>query len=163
MSHFLETAVGGVDAAADNAEALAFDLLAEQVVLGEENLLMESAEFTEFFQIEQHEHARGKGMMQTRKILEEIVACVKQVVDPVTVAAEDVCGNTMKVTVLGEFDGAAHNRRMCQFDVRIEKENIGAVGVSCAQVAADGRHSAADHADVQAVAEAENDLGRAVG
>ena len=79
------------------------------------------------------------------------------------VAAQDVRGYTMELFALGQFDGAAHDRRMCQFDVGIEKENESAVGVSCAQVAADGRHSAADHADVQAVAEAENDLGRAVG
>lgn len=42
MSHLLEAAVGGVDAAADDAETLALDLLAEKVVLGKKNLLMKS-------------------------------------------------------------------------------------------------------------------------
>ena len=48
MSHLLETAVGGVDAAADDAKALPLDLLTEQVVFGKQNLLMKSAEFAEF-------------------------------------------------------------------------------------------------------------------
>src|ERR1039458_2836614 len=158
MSHFLETAVGGVDAAADDTEALPLHLLAEQVVLGKENLLMKSAEFVEPFQVEKHEHSRGEGMMEAREVLEEIVSGVKQLVDPVAVAAKDIRGDTMKLLALGQFDGAAHDRGMCQFDVGIKKENVDALGLGCSQIAADGGHSATDHADVQAVAEAENNI-----
>jgi hypothetical protein len=50
-----------------------------------------------------------------------------------------------------------------QFDIGIEKEDVSAVGVSCTQVAADRRHSPSDHADVEAIAEAENDFGSAIG
>lgn len=102
-------------------------------------------------------------MMEAREILEEIDAGVKQLVDPVTAAAQDVGSNTMKLLVLGQFDRAAHDRGMRQFDIGIQKQNVSALRVSCSQVAADGRHSAADYADIQAVAEGENDLGRAVG
>src|ERR1039458_1173849 len=163
MSHLLETAVGGVDAAADDTEALPLHLLAEQVVLAKENLLMKSAEFTELFHVEQHEHSRGEGMMEAREVLEEIVSGVKQLVDPVAVAAKDIRGDTMKLLALGQFDGAAHDRGMCQFDVGIKKENVDALGLGCSQIAADGGHSATDHADVQAVAEAENNIGSSAG
>lgn len=163
MPHLLEAAVGGVDAAADNAEALALDLLAEQVVLGKENLLMKSAEFPEFFQVEHHEHSGGERMMKSREVLEEIVTGVEELVDPTAALAEDVGGDAMKLLTLGEFDGAAHDGRMSQFDVGIEKENIGAVGMSCAEIPADRRHSAADHADVKAVAKTEHNFGSAVG
>ena len=78
-------------------------------------------------------------------------------------AAEDVGGDAMQLLALGQLDGAAHDRRMREFDIGIEKENVSALGLSSAQVAADRGHAAADHADVQAVAEAENDFGSAVG
>ena len=163
VSHLLEAAVGGVDDAADDAEALPLHLLAEQVVFGEENLLVKSTELAEFFQVEQHEHSGSEGMMETGQVLEEIVGRVKKFVDPVAVAAQDVRGDTVKLLALGEFDGATHDGRMRQFDIGIEKENVGALGVRSSQVAANGGHSAADHADVQAVAEAENNLASAVG
>ncbi len=124
---------------------------------------MKSTELAEFFPVEQHEHSGGEGMMETRQVLEEIVAGVKQLVDPVAIAAQDVGGDTVKLLTLGEFDGAAHDGRMRQFDIGVEKENVGALGMGSTQVAADGGHSAADHADVQAIAEGENNLASAVG
>ena len=162
MSHLLEAAVGGVDAAADDAKTLPFHLLGEKVVLGKENLLVKSAEFAEFFQIEQHEHSCREGMMEAREILEEIIACVEKLVDPTASQAQDVCGDALKPLALGEFDGTANDGRVREFNVGIEKENVGAVGMGGAQVAADGGHSAADHADVQAVAETENNFWSAV-
>src|SRR5579863_9574927 len=109
MPHLLETSVGSVDAAAHNAEALALDLLAQQVILGEENLLMKSAEFAEFFQVEQHEHSSGEGMMQAREILEQIVARIEELVDPTAPLAQDVCGDTVQLLALGEFHSTAHD------------------------------------------------------
>jgi hypothetical protein len=102
-------------------------------------------------------------MMEAREILKEIVACVKELVEPSAALAQNVRGHAMQLLALSQFHGATNNRRMREFDIGIEKKNVSAVGVSCAQVAADGRHSAADYADVEAVAEAENDFGRAVG
>lgn len=162
MSHLLEAAVGGIDAAANDAETFALYLLAEQVVLGEEDLFVESTEFMELFQIEEHEHASGEGMMEAREILEEIVAGIEQLVDPATAAAEDVCSDAMKLLALGEVDSAAHQGRMREVDVGIEEENVGALGLGRAEVAANRGHSAADHAYVQAVAKAENNFGSAV-
>jgi len=52
---------------------------------------------------------------------------------------------------------------MREFDVGIEEENVSAVRLGRAQVASDRRHAAADHAHVQAVAEAENDLWSTIG
>jgi hypothetical protein len=43
---------------------------------------------------------------------------------------------------------------MREFDVGIEKENVCAVGLGCSQIATDGRHSATDDVDVQAIAKA---------
>src|SRR5271169_2422540 len=154
MSHFLEPAVGGVNAAADDTEALPFHLLTEQVVLGKQDLFVKSAEFAESLQIEQHEHSRGEGMMQAGEILEQIVACVEQLVDPTAFVAKDVRSDTMKLLALGQFYGAANQGRVCQFNVGIEKENVGAVGMGGAQVAADGRHSATNHAYVEPIAKA---------
>jgi len=163
MPHLLEAAVGGVDAAANNSEAFSIDLLAEEVVLGEEDLLVKSAEFAEFLQIEQHEHACGEGMMKAREVLEDIVASVKQLVDETTAAAENVRCDAVKLLALSQLDGTAHDRRMREFDISVEKENVGALGLKRAQVAADRGHASADHTDVQAIAEAENDFGSAVG
>jgi hypothetical protein len=42
----------------------------------------------------------------------------------------------MKLFPLGQFDGAADYGSMREFDVGIEKENVSAVGMGCAQVAA---------------------------
>jgi hypothetical protein len=64
VSHLLEAAVGGENAAADDAEAFSLDLLAEQVVFREQNLFVESAEFTEFPHVEQHEHSGSEGVME---------------------------------------------------------------------------------------------------
>jgi hypothetical protein len=112
-------------------------LLGEQVVLGKENLLVKSAELAEFLHVEQHEHSRGEGMMEAREILESIVAQVKQLVDPAAVSAKNVCGDTMKLLSLRQFHGAANQRGMRKFNVGIEKENVNALGLSGAQVAAD--------------------------
>src|SRR5580704_4272091 len=121
MSHLLEAAIGGVDATADDAETFAVDLLAEQVVLGKENLFVKSSEFAEFFHVEQHEHARGERVVEAREVLEAIVAGVKQLVDPTASAAKDVRSHAMKLLALSQFDGAANNRSVCQFDIGIEK------------------------------------------
>jgi hypothetical protein len=137
MSHLLEAAIGGVDAAANDAEAFALHLLAEQVVFCKKNLFMETAEFAEFLHVEQHEHAGGEGMMELREVLEEIIARVKQLVDPTASTAKNVRSYTVKLLALGEFDSAANYGRMRQFDIGIEKENVGALGLSCPQVAAD--------------------------
>ena len=48
MNHLLETSVGGIDSAANDTEAMALHLLAEQVVLGEGDLLVKSAQFAKF-------------------------------------------------------------------------------------------------------------------
>jgi hypothetical protein len=96
--------------------------------------------------------------VQVRQVLKEIVARVKQLVDPAPVAAQDVGGHAMQLLALRQFHAAANHRGMRQFDVGIEKQNVIAVGLGCAQVAAHRGHSAADHADVQAVAETENDF-----
>ena len=69
MSHFLESAVGGVDAATDDSEAFPLHLLSEKVILGEGHLLMESAELAELLKLEQHEHSGRKGMVQARQEL----------------------------------------------------------------------------------------------
>src|ERR1700694_3614112 len=107
MSHLLEAPVGGVDAAPHDAEAPARHLLAQKIILGEENLFVESAQLPEFFQVEEHEHPCREGMMQTREMLEHIVADINQLVDPVPAAAQDVCGYAVKLLALCEFDSAA--------------------------------------------------------
>jgi len=163
MSHLLEAAVGRIDSAADDGEALALNLLAEQIVLGIQDLLVKSTKLAESIQVEKHEHSCGEGMVEAGEVLEEIVARIKQFVDPITVAAQDVRGNAMKLLALGQFNGAAKYRRMSQFDVSVEKENIVALRAGRAKIAAHRGHSAADYADVQTVAKAKGNLRRAVG
>src|SRR5580704_3294887 len=102
-------------------------------------------------------------MMEAREVLEEIVAGVKQFVDPVAIAAKNVRGHAMKMLALRRFDGTADHRGMRQFDIGIEKEHIGAFGVGGTEIASDGGHSAPDHADIQAVSKTEDDLRSAVG
>src|SRR5580658_733946 len=101
-------------------------------------------------------------MVNARKILKEIVARVKHLVDPVPFAAKDIRSDAVKLLALGGFDGAAYHGGVRQFDIGIEKENVIALGLGRAQVAADRGHSAANHADVQAVAKSENNLGSAI-
>src|SRR5580700_2979469 len=100
MSHLLEAAVRRIDTATNDAEAFALNLLAEQVVFGKENLFMKSAKLAELFQIEEHEHARGKRMMKTREVLEEIVTRVKKFVEPTAALAQDVRGHAMQLFAL---------------------------------------------------------------
>src|SRR5271165_1285432 len=163
MSHLLEAAIRGVDTAAHDAESTPCHLLAQQIIFRKRDLLVKAAQLMKLFRIEQHEHPGRKGMVQARKVLKEIVARIKQFVDPVAVAANNVRSHTMKMFSLRELNRAAHHRRMPQFDVGIEKKNVVALRLCCAQVAADRRHSAANHAHVQAVAETENNFPSAVG
>src|ERR1700731_2902215 len=124
-------------------------LLAEQVVFGEGNLLIKSAQFAKFLRVEQHEHAGSEGPMPTRQVLKQIVAGVKQLVHPASVATQDICSYAMQVLALGEFHGATEHGRMCQFDIGIEKEHIPRIGEGRAVIAADRRHSATNNAEVQ--------------
>ena len=162
MPHLLETAIGGVNAAANDAEAFALHLLAEQIVLGKENPLMKSSEFPKLFQIKQHEHSSSEGVMEKREILKQIVRCVKHLVDPAAIAAKDIRGHAMKLLTLRQLHGAANYGRMSQFDIGIEKKNVVAFGLGRAKVAPDGRHAAPDDVDIQAVAEPHHNFGSAI-
>jgi len=135
MPHLLEAPVRCVNTSADDSEALTPHLLGEQIVFGEEYLLVKSAKLAEFFHVEQHKHSRGEGMMEAREILKSIVAQVEQLVDPAAVSAKNVRCYTMKLFTLRQFHGAANHGRVCKFDIGIEKENINALGLSRAQVA----------------------------
>src|SRR6267154_5591332 len=120
MSQLLEPAVGRVDSPANDRESLPLHLLAKEIVLGKENLLVKSAEVAEFSCVEQHEHSGGEGMMEAGEILEHIIAQVEQLVDQIAVAAENVRGHAMKLLALGQFHGTANEGRMCQFNVGVE-------------------------------------------
>ena len=87
MSHLLEASVRSVDATADNAEAFALHLLAEQIILRESDLLVESAKLAELFKFEEHKHSCGKRVVQPRQVLKEIVARVEQPIDPASALA----------------------------------------------------------------------------
>ena len=69
----------------------------------------------------------------------------------------------MKLLALRQFHGTANHRKMRQFDVGIEKQNVIALGLGRSQIAADRGHSAADHADVQSITESENYAGSTIG
>src|SRR5258708_40284833 len=102
-------------------------------------------------------------MKQPGEVLEKVVAHVEQFVDPAAAAAQDVRGHTMELLALSQFHGAEHHRRVRELDIGIQKQNIGALGMSSAQVADDGRHPTADYADVEAVAKGQNNFWSAVG
>src|ERR1700677_211642 len=163
VSHFFEPAVCRINSAADDPKAFAFYLLCQQIIFGEGHLLVKSAQLPELFQLEQHEHSGGKGMVQSRCILEEIVAHVEQLVDPVAVAAQDVRGHAVQLLPLRPFHRAPHHRGMRQFDVCIEKQNVGALRLRRSQVAPNRRHPAPDHTHIQPVAKTQNNFARAVG
>ena len=69
----------------------------------------------------------------------------------------------MKLFALSQFDGTSKHRRMREFDIGIEKQNVSALGVGCSQIAPDRGHSAGDYADVQPIAEAKHNFARAIG
>src|SRR5437588_13114146 len=79
VSHVAETAVGGVNASADNPKPAIRHLLAEQVILGIQRLLVKTTEFLEDTSLEQHEHAGAEGAHHHRPILGDIVAQIKNV------------------------------------------------------------------------------------
>jgi hypothetical protein len=56
-AHIFEATVGGMNAAPHNAESPVVYLLAEQIILGIQRALVESAKPAEYLTVEQHEHA----------------------------------------------------------------------------------------------------------
>src|ERR1700722_9518385 len=122
MAHLLEAAIRCVNATADDPETTARHLLAEEVVLGEGDLLMKAAEFPKLIGFEQHEHSRREWMVQTRQVLKEVVARIKELVDPAATLAENVRGHTMQLLALRQFDSAAYDGGMRQLDIGVEKE-----------------------------------------
>jgi hypothetical protein len=163
MAHLLEAAIRGVNAAANDSETAARHLLAEQVILGERDLLVKAAELAKLAGVEQHEHSGGKRMVQARQILEEVVARVKEFVDPVAALAENVGGHTMKLLALSQFNRTAYDGGMRQLDIGVEEEYVVTLSLRRAQVAANRRHAAADYLDVQAIAKTHHDFRGAIG
>jgi hypothetical protein len=121
VAHPLETPVGGIDTAAYDCESLALHFLAQPIILGEMNFLVESAEFPEFLSVKKHEHTRRKRTMHVGEVLEEIVAGVEELVDPGSVCAQDVRGDAVQLLSLRALDAFANEAGLGEFDVGIEE------------------------------------------
>ena len=106
VAHFLETAIGGVDAAADNGELVSLNLLAKVVVFGEKNSGIESAQRIETRLFKQHEHSRAKGFVQSGEILKEVIADVEGFIEPAALVTNDVGGHALQVFLFGYLHGA---------------------------------------------------------
>jgi hypothetical protein len=103
VTHFLEAAIGGEDAARNNRKPAALYLLAQVIILGEKNFRIEAAESIEARLLEEHEHTGAEGLVQARQILEEVVADVESFIEPAAVAANDVRGHALQIFLLGGF------------------------------------------------------------
>src|ERR1700746_300810 len=106
MAHSFKTAIGGVNSATNNGELVLRDLLAQQVVLSEEYLLVKSTQLPESYRIKEHEHSRAVRMVQAGKILTEVVAPIEHPVQEFTVLAENIRGDAMQLASLRGFQRA---------------------------------------------------------
>jgi len=161
VAHLLEAAIGGVDAAADNLEFAARDFLAQKIILGKHGLLVETAEFMEALAIEHHEHPGGERLVETGEVLEKVASPVKDLVGEAALA-EDVRRRKMQVLRLHLFQAVADQRVVGEFDVGVEKQNIGRGGQRCAAIAPDRRQAAGDYLRGEAAAKAEDEIGRSI-
>jgi len=163
VAHPLKAPVGGIDTATNDGETLSPNFLAQAVIFSKLDLLVESAELPEFLAVEQHEHPCRKRTMQVGQVLEEVVAGIKQLVDPGSVLAEDVSSDTVELPGLCLFHAAADERIISEFDIGVEKEKIRRIGLRCALIPSVGGHAALDYADSEPVAEAHDDFWGAIG
>jgi hypothetical protein len=65
---------------------------------------VKSAEPVEDGSIKEHEHSGAKGLYQHGTVLGNVVGEIEKVIAQSAVVATDVCGNTMKISSLGERD-----------------------------------------------------------
>jgi len=155
VTHLLKAAVGGEDATADNPEFAARDFLAQKIILGKHGLLMETAELMKALAVKHHEHAGGEGFVEAGEILEEVASPVKDLVGEAALA-EDVRRRKMQVLRLHLFYAGTDQRVVGEFDVGIEKQNIGRGSERGAAVAADRRQAAENYLRGETAAETEN-------
>jgi hypothetical protein len=69
----------------------------------------------------------------------------------------------MKLLALRQLDRPANHRRMREFYVRIEKQDVRALRLRRSQVAANRGHSARNHTNIQPIAKAQHNFASAVG
>jgi len=81
VAHLLKAAVRRIHSTTHDAKALSRDLLAQEVILGKVDLLVKAPQFGESPCIEQHEHSCAEGLVQPRKMLEDVVSKIDGLVE----------------------------------------------------------------------------------
>lgn len=163
VAELAEAAVGGEDAAANDAKAVAMYTLREEIVFGKESALVEATEMPEGLALEKHEHAGGKGLPASADVLHDVVASVEEVVEEPALAAADADGTEVEVAASHGTHGATEQGGVGELDVGVEEKDVLGAGELCAGVAADRRKATGDDFDQQAVTEGECCFDGAVG
>ena len=100
--------------------------------------------------------------MDSREVLEEVVASVQRSVEQAAFATKNIRGHAVEMLGLRHFQCAADNRRVRHLDIGIEKKHIRSIGDGGSAIAPHGRHAARNHAELEPIAERQSNLGSAV-
>src|SRR5689334_1362254 len=103
MSHLLEAPIRREYAAAHDRETLARYLLAQLVVFREMDLLVKAAKFPELAAVKHHEHSRRKRTVQVRQVLEYVIGCIENFVEP-AVITQNVRSDAVQLLALRSLD-----------------------------------------------------------
>jgi len=136
-SHLLKAPVCGIHASANDSKLASSYLLAQKVVFRKMNLFVKTGKLVEAPLVEEHEHSSAERLMQTGKVLKQVVAEVDGFINPVALAADNVCGNAMEMFALGQLHGPPYQRVRAWLDIGIDEEYELGVGQGSAGVAAD--------------------------
>src|ERR1700682_6507579 len=152
-----------MNASEDEPKVLVGDFLDEQIILSVEGALIESAQLVEPCFRKQHEHAGAERPAQQGTVLHKVAAEVEKIIGQVAAAAPDVGGNAVQLTPLCQVDGPPNQSGVFQFQVGINKKNKRRSGLASACIATDGRQSTRNDFHIETSAEAQCQLGCAVG
>jgi len=136
-SHLLKAPVCGIHASANDSKLASGNLLAQKVVFRKVNLFVKAGKLIEAPLVEKHEHSGAEGLMQTGKVLKQVVAEVDGFINPVALTADNVGGNAMEIFTLGQFHGPPDERVRAGLDIGIDEEYELGVGQGSSGIAAD--------------------------
>ena len=137
IAHFYESPIRTVYASTDYTKPITLDSPRQLVIFCIKRKFIETADFVKPFLINQHKHSGGEGFVQPGEPLRQLIAAEQKMVHPDAVPAKDVRRYTMQRFLLYQIKCAAQQCRMRQFNIRVQKEKVTAVGASSPVIAAD--------------------------
>ena len=153
MPHIAKAPVGGVDASTNDPKPAVGDFFAEKVVLRVESAFIEAAQAVKHGLFEKHEHTGAERANHDRAILSNVIGEVQDVVAHGPLAAPDVGSDAVESPSRDQVHGAAEQRGVFQFHVRIKEQNVRSGSPVRSGVASDRGKPAGYYFNVQPVSE----------